>query len=589
MTKRMLLLTSVSAFGALGLASAAWAQPAAPVETGSAVEVGGVVVTAERREVNVQDVPVAVTAITSAMRDQLGILTIADVTAFTPGFSYNTQSDRSSIRGISRFFNNQAAQGSVAIYSDGVYTSSTFELGKAPIFFDRVEVLRGPQGTLYGRNAIGGAINLISRRPSHNWYAEARASYGNFGAFEATAAVSGPITDWLRFRVAGSYDTQDEGYYHNAYPANGGYESEGQRRHEYYIEAQIDFNIGDTFDGWIKASYREWDNRNGGPGNRAGPALYPFWNGNNPAGGVFGSGVTVSPATGASATGTSSPLIPTLEFGTNEVNPACPNYTLSSNIPGVPAIVRCSGGDNRSFATNTPGHITLDNTPVTAWQFSYHGPGFDVRYVGGYTRYNYGLDFDLDGTANNGSYILPGTSVPCTGAGVPVPTCTGAGTNSPGVRIFNTGTGHYEEDKEYNSHEVVIASTNNADFTWIVGAYWYHDFNTYTPLTNVSLAQQPEMDQPLASYDYCVAVGAALRAPILGGPAVAQPLCNAGNLGTAVNRVNAAPNPTRIYAYNHFTGGTESYAGFGQVSWTFTPQLTATVGLRYSHDETDVQ
>ena len=579
MTKRVLLLTC--AFGALALtATSAFAQTApagADDASNGAIEVGGVTVTAERRETNVQDIPVAVTAITSAVRDQLGIQTIADVTAFTPGFSYNTQSDRSSIRGISRFFNNQAAQGSVAIYADGVYTSSTFELGKATIFSDRVEVLRGPQGTLYGRNAIGGAINVVSRRPTDHWYAEVRGSVGNYGATEFSGAVSGPITDWLRFRVAASKNNQNEGYFRNAFPANGGYASEGNRRDEYYVEAQLAFNVGDVFDGWVKVGYREWNNSNGGPGNRAGPALYPFYNNTNP---------TSSAGGGASATTTDSPLIPSLEFGTTQVNPACPAYTVS---PAGSGVIQCQGGDPRSFATNTPGHISLDNAPVAAVQLTYHGAGFDVRYTGGYARYKYGLDFDLDGTANTGSYILPGTSVPCAGVANPVPSCTAAGVNSPGVQIFNTGTGHYEEDKEWNSHELTISSTGDNAISWIAGAYYYQDNNSYTPLTNVSLALQPELSQPLASYDYCVALGTAIRSPVLGaGPFIAQPLCTSAAVGTAVNRVNAAANPRRIYAYNHFDGGTTSYAAFGQASWRINEQFTLTAGLRYSRDETDV-
>ena len=575
MTRTFLLLTS--ALTALSLsATGAFAQttPAgANDDNNGAIEVGGVTVTAERRETNVQDVPVAVTAITSAVRDQLGIVTIADVTAFTPGFSYNPQSDRSSIRGISRFFNNQAAQGSVAIYSDGAYTSSTFELGKASIFVDRVEVLRGPQGTLYGRNAIGGAINIISRRPTDHWYAEARGSVGNYGATEFGAAVSGPITDWLRFRLAASKSDQTEGYFRNAYPNNGGYDSEGNRRNEYYIEAQLAFNVGDAFDGWLKVGYREWNNRNGGPGNRAGPLLTPYYNNTNPA---------AAATTGASRNG-NSPLIPSLEFGTTEINPACPTATI------VNTVYQCQGGDPRSFATNTPGHITLDNAPVASLQLAYHGSGFDVRYIAGYARYKYGLDFDLDGTANNGSYILAGTSVPCTGVAAPVPSCTGAGVNSPGVRIFNTGTGHYEEDKEWNSHELTISSTGDSAVSWIAGAYWYHDNNSYTPLTNVSLPQQDELAQPLAQYDLCAFAGNAIRSPVLGaGPFIAQPLCDGTNNGAVVNRVNAAPNPRRIYAYNHFDGGTESYAAFGQVSWRLNERITLTGGLRYSHDETDV-
>ncbi|MFX7549034.1 TonB-dependent receptor plug domain-containing protein, partial [Acinetobacter baumannii] len=78
------------------------------------------------------------------------------------------------LRGIGRNSNVHAADAAVATYSDGIYTTSTVEAGKTPLFVDRVEVLRGPQGTLYGRNSIGGAINVISRKPTDYWYAEVR-------------------------------------------------------------------------------------------------------------------------------------------------------------------------------------------------------------------------------------------------------------------------------------------------------------------------------------------------------------------------------------------------------------------------------
>ena len=138
------------------------------------------VVTAEKREQNLQDVPVAISAFTAARRDQIGIDSVQDIANFTPGLSYSTVNDRLNLRGVGRFSNNLAAESGVANYSDGVYTSSTLEASKTPLFVDRVEVLRGPQGTLYGRNAIGGAINTISRRPTKDWYAEARARLGNY-------------------------------------------------------------------------------------------------------------------------------------------------------------------------------------------------------------------------------------------------------------------------------------------------------------------------------------------------------------------------------------------------------------------------
>src|SRR5262245_39228104 len=120
-----------------------------------------VVVTANKREETVQDIPVAVTAITSEAKQQLGIISVTDLTNVTPGLSYTPGNERVTLRGIGRLSNSFGADPGVANYNDGLYTPFAVFAGKDPLLIDRVEVLRGPQGTLYGRNAIGGAINTI--------------------------------------------------------------------------------------------------------------------------------------------------------------------------------------------------------------------------------------------------------------------------------------------------------------------------------------------------------------------------------------------------------------------------------------------
>src|SRR5262245_60042515 len=204
MNKRVLYFTS--ALGALtfaaGAASAAAAAAAAGTTEQGVTTLEDLVVTAEKREQSLQDVPVAISAYTSAKRDLVGINSVQDMTNFTPGLQYSSQLDRISLRGIGRLSNVHSADAAVATYSDGVYTTSTVEAGKTPLFVDRAEVLRGPQGTLYGRNSIGGAINVISRHPTKDWYAEVRGTYANFNHWLVEGAVSGPLSDNVQFRVA---------------------------------------------------------------------------------------------------------------------------------------------------------------------------------------------------------------------------------------------------------------------------------------------------------------------------------------------------------------------------------------------------
>src|SRR5688500_6589752 len=172
-----------------------------------------IVVTAQKRSESLQDIPVAVSAFTSEVRDLIGINTIGDLTDLTPGLSYATTLDRMSLRGIGRLTNNYGSDPGIATYSDGFYTASNVEAGKRSIHTERIEVLRGPQGTLYGRNSIGGALNVISKRPTEEFQGEVRATAGNYDTQIYEASVSGPVTDWMRYRFAGNAGGQGEGFF----------------------------------------------------------------------------------------------------------------------------------------------------------------------------------------------------------------------------------------------------------------------------------------------------------------------------------------------------------------------------------------
>src|SRR5215471_6607333 len=215
--KYYLLATSAVLAAALG--STAHAQTAGSATAAASTTIEELVVTAEKRAQSLQDVPVAVSAFTSEKRDLIGITTITDMTNFTPGLEYNAGNDRNTLRGVGRLTNVHAADISVAQYSDGIYTSSTVEAGKTPLFVDRVEVLRGPQGTLYGRNSIGGAINIISKRPTEDFYAEVRAQVQNYDHTILEGAMPGPTSiEGVQFRLGASWEKQTEGWFKNTIP-----------------------------------------------------------------------------------------------------------------------------------------------------------------------------------------------------------------------------------------------------------------------------------------------------------------------------------------------------------------------------------
>ena len=175
---------------------------ASTFETGGAKAnplTGDIIVTAQRREERLQDVPVAISAYDAQKRDDLGIETVQDVAKFTPSVSFSEFPNRFFVRGIGRYTNQLGSDPGVATYVDGFYTSETTAIGSSPILIDRIEVLRGPQGTLYGRNSIGGAVNVVSNMPTDTLTGQVRIDAGNYMAFGGAASVSGPITDWLRF------------------------------------------------------------------------------------------------------------------------------------------------------------------------------------------------------------------------------------------------------------------------------------------------------------------------------------------------------------------------------------------------------
>ncbi|HEY0801422.1 MAG TPA: TonB-dependent receptor plug domain-containing protein, partial [Steroidobacteraceae bacterium] len=215
MTTRTVALLLSSAVS-VAFSIAAFAEPApAPAPAGAAAKspsednsIAEIVVTAEKRAQSLETVPVAISAYTSKTRDLIGINTIQDMTNFTPGLAYSTSLDRAFIRGVGRETNNLSTQPGVATYADGAYNSSVVAASGDALFEDRIEVLRGPSGTLYGRNAIAGTINSISKRPTLEWTAEVRAKVGNYGLHDIEGVVSGPINDTMRVKFGGYRNTQ---------------------------------------------------------------------------------------------------------------------------------------------------------------------------------------------------------------------------------------------------------------------------------------------------------------------------------------------------------------------------------------------
>jgi iron complex outermembrane receptor protein len=201
-------------FAALSLfaaASQAFAQAGAIEE---------VIVTATKRAASLQDIPVTVNAFSAATIQEAGITNAEDVALLTPSLNINTNTNpfsaRMTIRGIGTSQTDPALEPSVGLFVDGVFLGRT-GLGMSDLTdIERIEVLQGPQGTLYGKNTNAGAISVITRKPSlegTEGYVEA--SVGDYGMGRLTASVTGPISDNVAYRLSGSVHQRD-GYYDNA-------------------------------------------------------------------------------------------------------------------------------------------------------------------------------------------------------------------------------------------------------------------------------------------------------------------------------------------------------------------------------------
>jgi iron complex outermembrane receptor protein len=452
--KRSLLASSALLAAAFATTTQAQTRPA----TSAAASAGPstieeLVVTAERRSANLQDVPVAVTAFSARERAIEGITTVQDMTNFTPGLTYSSQLDRPVMRGLARNNNIYLSDSAVAVYYDDFFSNSTFLVGRDDMLIDQVEVLLGPQGTLYGRNAVGGLINTISKRPEEDFGGEVRAVVGNFGYSKIEGTVTGPTPiSGLTYRLS-FYDlNQTEGYFKNLTGP-----TEGDVRHDPYFDAQLQYK-DDKNEVWFDTYILGFNKDRGGPG-----------------------GLLGIPTSG--------------HYDTSETQPGQlvfnPNFPFGGGaVPGSVVGIPAGLTDNpalkniRTFAHSQPTNIVLNATYTINLHFTHHFDGFDMKYIGGYSQYHYNLH-----TAyfNNDNSPVTAYQIPLAPGG----TCA-----TLGPAICQPLTVHpnqifqYEAHPNWSSHELNFASTTENAVQWIGGVYRYDEFDN-----NPETFQQPGQPQ----------------------------------------------------------------------------------------------
>jgi outer membrane receptor protein involved in Fe transport len=208
MRTRQLLCSSTSL---AVLAAVTFFTEARAQEPETAVE--EIIVTAQRREQSLQDVPIVVTSVSGQLLQDAGVKDIKDLTVLTPGLMVTSTSNESQtsarIRGIGTVGDNPGLESSVGVLIDGVYRPrngvSFGDLGE----MQRVEVLKGPQGTLFGKNTSSGVINIITKAPEFELGAQSEATVGNYGAVGFSGSLTGPISDTLAGRIYAAMRERD--------------------------------------------------------------------------------------------------------------------------------------------------------------------------------------------------------------------------------------------------------------------------------------------------------------------------------------------------------------------------------------------
>ncbi|MFK7842140.1 MAG: TonB-dependent receptor [Sphingorhabdus sp.] len=236
----------------------AFAQDAA--QEAEALDDNIIIVTATRRAADVQDIPIAVTAVSPVQLEQQGVVNVQNIGSVSSSFSTSNAQTASGtvvlrIRGVGTTSNNIGFESAVGIFVDGAYQSRPgVALGEF-VDVERVEILRGPQGTLFGRNTSAGALNITNKRPDLNEFGGfVNATYGNFDHMSIQGAVNAPlIEDTLALRVTGAYRKRDG--YVNTINSAGASNGESNNTDQYLVRGQLGFETESGISGRLIADY----------------------------------------------------------------------------------------------------------------------------------------------------------------------------------------------------------------------------------------------------------------------------------------------------------------------------------------------
>lgn len=440
--KKTILMSTAAALAVTALASGAGFARQADTEAsqGNAREI--ITVTARRREETILDAPVAVTAFGEADILNLGLQSVDDVARFTPGLSFSAAFGRTSERPVIRGQANVLAgvqfgvESGTAYFVDGVYYPGSIQ-NLDPNDLQRVEVIRGPQSALYGRNTYAGAINFITRGSTETYQGSLRGRYGSYGEHEISGGISGPLGDRAGFRFS-LRDYNYDGEWTNQVTGDTvGSQSTTSFSGllDFRPTDNVDFRVraqySDSVDGTLPLFLQPAAANNCAPGYRS----LNYWSrsGSNNSNQYY-CGV-IRPAPVALNTGPARPgqPVPIPGVPANALNPFLP-FQLYSTADGTPF----------DGVTNE----TLLLSGIMNWDIG--GSGYTLTLSGGYRDEERRFGSDSDHSAVN--FVLQPVGMADTGA------------------FFANTTRNLVEDYSF---EARLASPLDRRFRWMAGVYYY--------------------------------------------------------------------------------------------------------------------
>ncbi len=520
----------------LGTPSLAFAQEADAAQE-EADDRNVIVVTAQGRAQSLADVPIAVSAISAEMLEQSGTTDIRELNQIAPSLLVSSTGNEANgsarIRGIGTVGDNAGLESSVAVFIDGVYRSRSgnalSELG--PI--ERVEILRGPQGTLGGRNSTAGLINIYTAPPEFDLNGYGAFTYGNYDAMRFEAGINAPLSDTVAARVDGVYFKRD-GFYNDV--TN---DVDVNDRDRYLVRAQALFEPNSDVSFRLIADYSKKDEAccaatfvqpEFAPLAVISPGLDPF----------------TKPTPGSPAlTSTSNPIVNVL-LGLGQDPRALNQDTFNRDI--YPTAGRSYDGETEDWGLSGELNWTFGDVTLTS--------------ITGYREYSNFQGSDTDYTTVDLLYRAPN--------------------EFGGARAFETFT----QEIRLNG------SLFNDRLDWLVGGYYANeslrsqdnlrfgaDYGTFVSC-RIALAINPALANPAA--DNCLGAGVAFLDGTVGDPAFgpATPLIIAGINNLA--QVSDLGGTGDVYDQD-----SENFAIFTHNILHLTDTIDLTLGLRYTSEQKD--